>query len=150
MLILIEQPAASAVCHLIPCIHSCHHVIADMAVVEPDARRIRNHISGDHLRRGESENVRALAGNQNAPNLRRRVEGIKAEAAKSKGIQIVGTFYHNETPQDAAAEVIRVNNAYPGIKGWAMAGGWALYTKTLLTDLDPAKIRSCSMPMPLK
>ena len=85
--------------------------------------------------------VAILAGNQNAPNLRRRVDGIKAEAAKSKGIQIVGTFYHNETPQDAAAEVIRVNNAYPGIKGWAMAGGWALYTKTLLTDLDPAKVK---------
>jgi ribose transport system substrate-binding protein len=85
--------------------------------------------------------VAILAGNQNAPNLRRRVEGIKAEAAKSKGIQIVGTFYHNETPQDAAAEVIRVNNAYPGIRGWAMAGGWALYTKTLLTDLDPKKIK---------
>jgi ribose transport system substrate-binding protein len=85
--------------------------------------------------------VAILAGNQNAPNLRRRVEGIKAEAAKSKGIQIVGTFYHSETPQDAAAEVIRVNNAYPGIKGWAMAGGWALYTKTLLTDLDPKKVK---------
>ena len=85
--------------------------------------------------------IAILAGNQNAPNLRRRVDGIKAEAANSKGIQIVGTFYHNETPQDAAAEVIRVNNAYPGIKGWAMAGGWALYTKTLLSDLDPAKIK---------
>ena len=88
---------------------------------------------------GGKGKVAILAGNQNAPNLRRRVEGIKAEAAKSKGIQIVGTFFHNETPQDAAAEVIRVNNAYPGIRGWAMAGGWALYTKTLLTDLDPKK-----------
>jgi len=85
--------------------------------------------------------VAILAGNQNAPNLRRRVDGIKAEAAKYRGIQIVGTFYHAETPQDAAAEVIRVNNAYPGIHGWAMAGGWALYTKTLLTDLDPKKVK---------
>ncbi|HVT06468.1 MAG TPA: substrate-binding domain-containing protein [Polyangia bacterium] len=85
--------------------------------------------------------IAILAGNQNAPNLRRRVEGIRAEAAKYHGIQIVGTFYHPETPQDAAAEVIRVNNAYPGISGWAMAGGWALYTKTLLTDLDPHKVK---------
>jgi len=85
--------------------------------------------------------VAILAGNQNAPNLRRRVEGIKAEAARHRGIQIVGTFYHAETPQDAAAEVIRVNNAYPDIKGWAMAGGWALFTKTLLTDLDPKKVK---------
>jgi ribose transport system substrate-binding protein len=85
--------------------------------------------------------VAILAGNQNAPNLRRRVDGVKAEAAKHAGIQVVGTFYHTETPQDAAAEVIRVNNAYPGIKGWAMAGGWALFTKTLLTDLDPRKVK---------
>jgi ribose transport system substrate-binding protein len=89
--------------------------------------------------------IAILAGNQNAPNLRRRVEGIKAEAAKYHGIQIVGTFYHNETPQDAAAEVIRVNNAYPDIKGWAMAGGWALFTKTLFTDLDPKKIKLVSV-----
>jgi len=85
--------------------------------------------------------VAILAGNQNAPNLRRRVDAVKAEAARHPGIQIVGTFYHVETPQDAASEVIRVNNAYPDIKGWAMVGGWALYTKTLLTDLDPKKVR---------
>jgi ribose transport system substrate-binding protein len=90
---------------------------------------------------GGKGKVAILAGNQNAPNLRRRVEGVKAEAAKSHGVQIIGTFYHNETPQDAAAEVIRVNNAYPDIKGWAMVGGWALFTKTLLTDLDPKKVK---------
>ena len=71
---------------------------------------------------GSKGRVAILAGNQNAPNLRRRVEGVKAEAAKHHGIQIIGTFYHAETPQDAAAEVIRVNNAYPDIKGWAMVG----------------------------
>ena len=90
---------------------------------------------------GGKGKVAILAGNQNAPNLRRRVDGVKAEAAKHHGIQIVGTFYHIETPQDAAAEVIRVNNAYPDIKGWAMVGGWALFTKTLLTDLDPKKVK---------
>jgi ribose transport system substrate-binding protein len=107
-----------------------------------DDRRIGEEVMAELAKQIDGKGkVAILAGNQNAPNLRRRVDGIKAEAAKSKGIQIVGTFYHNETPQDAAAEVIRVNNAYPGIKGWAMAGGWALYTKTLLTDLDPAKIK---------
>jgi ribose transport system substrate-binding protein len=90
---------------------------------------------------GGKGRVAILAGNQNAPNLRRRVEGVKTEAAKHHGIQIIGTFYHAETPQDAAAEVIRVHNAYPDIKGWAMVGGWALFTKTLLTDLDPKKVK---------
>jgi ribose transport system substrate-binding protein len=85
--------------------------------------------------------IAILAGNQNAPNLRKRVDGVKAEAAKHPGIKILGVFYHVETPQDAAAEVIRVQNANPGIQGWAMVGGWPLFTPALLTDLDPNKVK---------
>jgi len=85
--------------------------------------------------------IAILAGNQNAPNLRKRVDGVKQEAAKSPGISIAGTFYHIETPQDAAAEVIRVQNAYPDVTGWAMVGGWPLFTQTLLSDLDPKKVK---------
>jgi ribose transport system substrate-binding protein len=107
-----------------------------------DDRQLGEDVMGELAKLlGSKGRVAILAGNQNAPNLRRRVEGVKAEAAKHHGIQIIGTFYHAETPQDAAAEVIRVNNAYPDIKGWAMVGGWALFTKTLLTDLDPKKVK---------
>ena len=84
--------------------------------------------------------VAILAGNQNAPNLRNRVEGVQLGAKQYPNIDMVGVFYHVETPQDAAAEVIRVQNAYPEITGWAMVGGWPLFTRTLLTDLDPAKV----------
>jgi ribose transport system substrate-binding protein len=89
--------------------------------------------------------VAILAGNQNAPNLQNRVKGVKEEAAKSPGITIVGTFNHIETPQDAAAEVTRVTNAYPDIQGWAMIGGWALFTPALLTDLDPNRVKVASV-----
>jgi ribose transport system substrate-binding protein len=89
----------------------------------------------------EKGSVAILAGNQNAPNLRNRVLGVKQEAAKHPGIKIVDTFYHIETPQDAAAEVVRAQNANPQIQGWAMIGGWPLFTQTLLTDLDPAKVK---------
>ena len=89
--------------------------------------------------------IAILAGNQNAPNLRKRAEGVKKEAAKYPGIKVVGTFYHIETPQDAAREVVRVMNAYPEVNGWAMIGGWPLFTKTLLTDLDPAKVKVVSV-----
>ena len=90
---------------------------------------------------GDKGKIAILAGNQNAPNLRKRVDGVKAEAAKHPGISVVGTFYHIETPQDAAAEVVRVQNAYPEIQGWAMIGGWPLFTPTLLKDLDPKKVK---------
>jgi ribose transport system substrate-binding protein len=89
--------------------------------------------------------VAILAGNQNAPNLQRRVQGVKQEAGRHPGIQIVGTFNHIETPQDAAAEVTRVSNAYPEIQGWAMVGGWPLFTRTLLTDINPARVKVVSV-----
>ena len=90
---------------------------------------------------GETGSIAILAGNQNAPNLRNRVEGVKQAAKKYPKIKIVDTFYHIETAQDAAAEVIRVQNAYPQIQGWAMIGGWPLFTQTLLTDLNPDKVK---------
>ncbi|HEX2211738.1 MAG TPA: substrate-binding domain-containing protein [Longimicrobium sp.] len=85
--------------------------------------------------------IAILAGNQNAPNLQNRARGVREEAANHPGIRVVDTFNHIETPQDAAAEVIRVNNAYPEVNGWAMVGGWPLFTRTLLTDLDPARTK---------
>jgi ribose transport system substrate-binding protein len=94
---------------------------------------------------GGKGKVAILAGNQNAPNLQNRVKGVKEEAAKHPGIEIVGVFNHIETPQDAAAEVIRVGNAYPEIQGWAMIGGWPLFTQTLLNELDPNKVKIVSV-----
>jgi ribose transport system substrate-binding protein len=90
---------------------------------------------------GGKGSIAILAGNQNAPNLRKRVEGVRQAAARYPNMKIVDTFYHIETPQDAAAEVIRVQGAYPQIQGWAMIGGWPLFTQTLLSDLDPGKVK---------
>lgn len=89
--------------------------------------------------------IAILSGNQNAPNLQKRVQGVLDEAKKYPGITIVNTFYTIETPQDAAAEVLRAQQAYPEIQGWAMVGGWALFTRALLTDLDPSKVKIVSV-----
>lgn len=89
--------------------------------------------------------VAIIAGNQNAPNLQKRVQGARDAAKAYPGITIIDAFYHQETPQDAAAEVLRVMNAYPDVQGFAMIGGWALFTRTLLTDLDPKKVKIVSI-----
>src|SRR5215469_11685025 len=81
---------------------------------------------------GEKGTVAILAGNQNAPNLQKRVQGVKEEAKKYPGIKILDTFYHKETPQDAAAKVEQVMQAHPEITGWAMIGGWPLFTDNAL------------------
>jgi ribose transport system substrate-binding protein len=76
--------------------------------------------------------VAILAGNQNAPNLQKRVQGAKEAAKKYPGITIRDTYYHKETPQDAAAKVEQVMQANPDITGWAMIGGWPLFTENAL------------------
>jgi ribose transport system substrate-binding protein len=86
--------------------------------------------------------VAVLAGNRAAPNLTGRVEGVLREAARHPDLKVVGTFYTVETPEEASATVIHIDAAHPDIEGWAMVGGWALYTKTLLHHLqrDPARV----------
>jgi len=80
--------------------------------------------------------VAVLAGNPSAPNLRRRVAGVMEEAARHPDLRIIGTFFHVETPEAATAEVLRAQAAHPEIAAWAMVGGWSLYTKTLLDELE--------------
>jgi ribose transport system substrate-binding protein len=76
--------------------------------------------------------VAILAGNQNAPNLQKRAEGVRMAAKKFPGIRIKDTYYHKETPQDAAAKVEQVMQANPDITGWALIGGWPLFTDNAL------------------
>jgi ribose transport system substrate-binding protein len=94
---------------------------------------------------GGTGKIAILGGNQNAPNLQKRVKGARDEAAKHPGLQVIGVFYHAETPQDAAAEVLRAQNANPELQGWAMIGGWALFTQALLDDLDPKRVKIVSV-----
>ena len=76
--------------------------------------------------------VAILAGNPNAPNLQTRVKGVRQEAAKYPGITIRDVYYHKETAQDAAAKVEQVMQANPDVTGWAMIGGWPLFTANAL------------------
>jgi ribose transport system substrate-binding protein len=76
--------------------------------------------------------IAILAGNPNAPNLQKRAAGVKNAAKKYPGLRIRDTYYHKETPQDAAAKVEQVMQANPDITGWAMIGGWPLFTDNAL------------------
>ncbi len=88
--------------------------------------------------------VAILAGNQNAPNLQKRVQGVKDAARRYPGIKIRETYYHKETPQDAAAKVEQVMQANPDIAGWAMIGGWPLFTDNALR-WQPGSVKCVSV-----
>ena len=88
--------------------------------------------------------IAILAGNQNAPNLQKRVAGVKKAAKKYPGITIRDTYYHKETPQDAAARVEQVMQANPDLTGWAMIGGWPLFTDNAL-KWTPGSVKCVSV-----
>jgi ribose transport system substrate-binding protein len=88
--------------------------------------------------------VAVLAGSQNAPNLQRRVQGVRQEAATYPGITLRDVYYHKETPQDAAARVEQVMQANPDITGWAFIGGWPLFTENAL-KWQPGSVKCVSV-----
>ncbi|MGB5439491.1 MAG: substrate-binding domain-containing protein [Gammaproteobacteria bacterium] len=90
---------------------------------------------------GNKGRIAILAGNAGALNLQKRVAGVKKAAASYPEIEIVGVFNHPETAGQAAAEVLRVNQAYPDLDGWAMVGGWAFFSDTLMDKIDPEKLK---------
>ncbi|HEX8878085.1 MAG TPA: substrate-binding domain-containing protein [Phycisphaerales bacterium] len=94
---------------------------------------------------GKGGKIAILSGNQNATNLNARIKGVKAEleALKDKGFTLKEVYYTKETASDAAAMVQQVQTANPDIAGWAMVGGWPLFTQNALDGVyDKAKIVS--------
>lgn len=83
---------------------------------------------------GEKGTIAILGGNQSAPNLQKRVQGAKDALAKYPNMKLnaPAAFYHVETPEKAAEAVTNAQNANPGIQGWAMIGGWPLFTADAL------------------
>jgi ribose transport system substrate-binding protein len=85
-----------------------------------------------------------LAGNQAAPNLQNRVKGAKDEFAKHTGFDVIDIVYHEETPEKAAAAVQREQTSHPEINGWAMIGGWPLFTQDAL-KFEPGTVKVISV-----
>jgi len=83
---------------------------------------------------GEKGTIAILGGNQSAPNLQNRVAGAQEALKKYPNMKLnePGVFYHVETPEKAAEAVQNAQNANPGIQGWAMIGGWPLFTANAL------------------
>jgi ribose transport system substrate-binding protein len=84
---------------------------------------------------GEKGTVAILAGNQTAPNLQKRVAGVKDALNAYPNIKLLDTYYHKETPQDAVQKMEEVQRTNPNVNGWALIGGWPLNTKNALDNI---------------
>jgi ribose transport system substrate-binding protein len=92
--------------------------------------------------------IAILAGNQSAPNLQARVQGVRDELKEHPNIKELndgnGVFYHPETPEDAAAALQTAQTTNPQITGWALVGGWPLFTRGAL-KWEPGTIKCVSV-----
>jgi ribose transport system substrate-binding protein len=92
--------------------------------------------------------IAILAGNQSAPNLQARVKAVREELKNHPNMKELndgnGVFYHPETPEDAARAVQSAQTTNPGIQGWAMVGGWPLFTKNAL-KWEPGSVKVVSV-----
>lgn len=78
--------------------------------------------------------IAILAGNQTAPNLQKRAQGVTEELDRHPGMKLLpdGIFYHPETPEQACEAVNTAQSTNPQIEGWALIGGWPLFAKNAL------------------
>ncbi len=115
-----------------------HYGPDDVAVGERVLEELASQLGG-------TGQVAVLAGNREAANLRARAAGVQKAAERHPGISLIGPFYHEEKPQVAAAEMLRINKENPELKGWALVGGWPLFRSSrslaLLDDLVSRKLK---------
>jgi ribose transport system substrate-binding protein len=94
---------------------------------------------------GSKGNFGILAGNEAAPNLQNRVKGVREGAKQFPNMKEVGVYYHPETPGDAAQKLADAHRtANPPIDGWALVGGWPLFTENAL-PWPPGQIKVVSV-----
>ena len=98
---------------------------------------------------GDKGTIAILAGNQTAPNLQKRMQGVKDELKNHPGMKLLadGVFYHPETPEQASEAVNTAQSTHPEIEGWAMIGGWPLFAKNALKwppGQRQSRLRGCA------
>ena len=92
--------------------------------------------------------IAILGGNQSAPNLQKRVQAVKDELVNHPNMKLLdasgGVFFHEETPEKAADALRTAQQANPGIQGWALVGGWPLFTQNAL-PWPPGQVKVVSV-----
>jgi ribose transport system substrate-binding protein len=86
--------------------------------------------------------IAVLAGNRNALNLQRRLQGIKDEIKKHPNITLSpdDVYYNIEIPDIATETVARAQKKHPNIGGWIFIGSTVLQTKNSL-KWSPGEIK---------
>ena len=79
-----------------------------------------------------------------ATNLQRRLEGMTEALKKAPGITVVQTYDIREDPVRCAEIISTGTRRYPDLGAWLSVGGWPVFTRNALADVDPSKTKVIS------
>lgn len=93
--------------------------------------------------------VAVLTGSINAPNLNDRVRGVTDVIDEHDTLTLQKVYDNPTEDSKRAVEIIeQAQAANPQIKGWAMVGGWALYTDNALDKITGKAVVASLDAMP--
>ncbi|HEY0875081.1 MAG TPA: substrate-binding domain-containing protein [Vicinamibacterales bacterium] len=79
-----------------------------------------------------------------ATNLQRRLEGLREALKAAPGIQIVEEYDIKEDAVRCAEIIATGTRRYPDLGAWLSVGGWPVFTRNALADVDPSKTKVIS------
>ncbi|MFM8536170.1 MAG: sugar-binding protein, partial [Acidimicrobiia bacterium] len=86
----------------------------------------------------------ALITSLGAANLQSRLDGVKEALAKAPGIQVVETYDIKEDAIRCAEIIATGSRRYPDLAAWISVGGWPVFTRNALANIDGAKTKVIS------
>lgn len=95
---------------------------------------------------GDEGTVAMLCGDEKSPGLKLRRQGAMDELARHPGIKLIegGQVFSRENPEAAAKAINAFQAQHPEVRGWAIMGGWPLFTRDAL-QWEPGRIKVVSV-----
>ena len=79
-----------------------------------------------------------------ATNLQRRLEGAREALKAAPGIEVVEVYDIKEDAVRCAEIIATGTRRYPDLGAWLSVGGWPVFTRNALANIDPSKTKVIS------
>ena len=112
-----------------------------MAFYGVDDRAAGRRLGDEAVRLLNGKGTVAIITTLGATNLQHRLDGVREALATAPGIRILEVFDIKEDVVRCAEVIAAASRRYPDLDAWISVGGWPVFTRTSLADIDPARTK---------
>ncbi|HEV3486657.1 MAG TPA: sugar-binding protein [Vicinamibacterales bacterium] len=106
-----------------------------------DDRAAGRRLGEEAVRLLKGEGTVAIITTLGATNLQHRLDGVREALAKAPGIRVIEVFDIKEDVVRCAEVIATASRRYPDLDAWISVGGWPVFTRTSLANIDPARTK---------